>query len=99
MRRGLPCAVAALGLVLLVAGVVVFRRESRPSAVVYGGSYAPLTPTRAYESSLELSFDRVDVLWTYGSLLGAGLAVAGALVLAGVGGWALGRRSGRRAGR
>ncbi|MGY1650481.1 hypothetical protein [Geodermatophilus sp. SYSU D01119] len=99
MRRALPWGVAALGLVLVVAGVAVFWRENLPGTVTYGGSYAPLTPTRAYESSLQLSFDRVDVLWTYRHLAGAGLAVLGALVLAGVGGWALGRRSGRRGAR
>ena len=36
------------------------------------------------------------MLWTGGHLVGAGLAVLGALVLAGVGGWLLGRRSGLR---
>ena len=97
MRRALPWAVAALGLALVIAGVAVFWRANVPGTVVYGGSYAPLTPTRAYESSLELTFADVDVLWSSENLLGAGLAVLGALVLAGVGGWALGRRSGRRA--
>jgi hypothetical protein len=36
------------------------------------------------------------VLWTGQHLLGAGLLVLGLLVLAGVGGWLLGRRTGRR---
>jgi hypothetical protein len=96
VRRVLPWAVTALGLALVVTGIVVSWRENRPGTVVYGGGYAPLTPGSAYESSLELTYDRVDVLWTAGHLVGAGLAVAGALVLAAVGGWALGRRTARR---
>jgi hypothetical protein len=96
VRRVLPWAVAALGPALVVAGVAVFWRENRPGTVVYGGGYAPLTPSSAYESSLELTVGQVDVLWTAGHLVGAGLVVAGALVLAAVGGWALGRRTGRR---
>ncbi len=97
MRRALPWAVAALGLALAVAGVAVFRRADHPGTLTYGASYEPLLPTdRAYESTLELAFDRTEVLWTAGHLVGAGLLVAGALVLAALGGWVLGRRSGRR---
>jgi hypothetical protein len=95
VRRALPWVVAVLGAALAVAGVAVFWRTNVSPVVTYGGSYAPLT--EAYDSALTLSFDRVEVLWTRGHLVGAGLLVAGALVLAAVGGWVLGRRSARRA--
>jgi hypothetical protein len=96
VRRALPWAVAVLGAALAVAGVAVFWwTNTRPPTVTYGGSYSPLT--EAYDSTLTLTSDGVEVLWARGHLVGAGLLVAGALVLAAVGGWALGCRSGRRA--
>jgi hypothetical protein len=94
VRRALPWAVAVLGTALAVAGVAVFWRTNTTPAVAYGGSHAPLT--EAYDSTLTVTFDGGTVLWTRGHLVGAGLLVAGALVLAAVGGWVLGRRSARR---
>ena len=96
MRRAIPWAVAALGTALALAGVAVFWwTNARPPTVTYGGSYAPLT--EAYDSTLTLTSDGATVLWTRGHLVGAVLLVAGALLLAAAGGWALGRRSARRA--
>jgi hypothetical protein len=98
VRRALPWAVAVVGLALAVAGVAVFWRTNVVPSVTYGGGYAPLEPVdAAHESTLVLGFDDVVVLWTRGHLVGAGLLVLGALVLAAVGGWALGRRSVRPA--
>ena len=100
MRRALPWVVAAVALVLVVAGVVVFVVANRTPVGDFGWSaYAPLEPrTAAYDSTLVLSFDdRWTVLWTARHLLGAGLVVAGLLVLAALGGWLLGRRTGARA--
>ena len=99
MRRLLPGLVALTGYVLVLVGVVVFNLANvvdRPSADFGWSAYAPLEETqRAYQSALTYSFvDGGTVLWTGGHLVGAGLAVLGALVLAGVGGWLLGRRSG-----
>ena len=97
MRRALPWAVAVLGAALAVAGVAVFWwTNTRSPTVTHDGSYAPLLPAdSAYESRLTLTFDGGAVLWETGHLVGAGLLVAGALVLAAAGGWALGRRSAR----
>jgi heme/copper-type cytochrome/quinol oxidase subunit 1 len=100
VRRVLPGAVTVLGAALLTAGVVVFAVANRSGAPTDFGwtAYAPLEPQVAYQSELTLSFgDRWTVLWTGTHLLGAVLAVVGLLVLAGVAGWLLGRRSGRRA--
>ncbi|WP_336029460.1 hypothetical protein [Geodermatophilus sp. FMUSA9-8] len=100
MRRGLPWAVAAFGLSLVVAGIAVFWwTNTHPVPPSGWSAYAPLEADRAYESRLTLTVDSGWVSWSGGHLTGAGLAVVGALVLAGLGGWALGRRSGRRAGR
>ncbi|MGX5657060.1 hypothetical protein ACWKWC_19965 [Geodermatophilus nigrescens] len=100
MRRALPWAVAALGPALVVTGIAVFWWTSAHPVPPSGwGAYAPLEADAAYESRSTLTVDSGWVSWSGGHLTGAGLAVAGALVLAATGGWALGRRSGRRAGR
>ena len=94
MRRALPWVAAGVGLVLVVAGLVVFVVANRaPAGDVGWSAYAPLESEVAYQSSLTLTFDdRWTVLWTGGHLLGAGLLVTGLLVLATLGGWLLGRR-------
>ncbi|MFW3169127.1 hypothetical protein [Geodermatophilus sp. CPCC 206100] len=100
MSRAAPWAVTAVGLALVAAGAVVFRLANTATWTAYSGSYAPLVPEgspAAYRSELVLSVDG-SVLWTWRHAAGAGLVVLGLLVLAGVGGWALGRRSRRRAG-
>jgi hypothetical protein len=98
-------ALGGLGALLCVAGAVVFALANRSPVgwTAYTGSYAPLGPAMpgrysdAYQSELTLTFsDGWSVLWTGDHLLGALLVVLGLLVLAAVGGWALGRRSGRR---
>jgi hypothetical protein len=98
VRRALPWAVAVLGAALAVAGVAAFRwTNTRPPTVTHDGSYAPLLPVdSASGSTLTVTSDGGSVLWETGHLVGVGLLVAGALVLAAVGGWALGRRSARR---
>jgi hypothetical protein len=94
MRRALPAALGALGGALLAAGVAVFWATNTRRWTVYDGSYAPLRPGSAYESSLTLGVDDGwRVLWTTGHLVGALLAVGGLLVLAATGGWWLGRRA------
>jgi hypothetical protein len=97
MRRVLPGVLALAGFGLVLAGVIVFNLANQPSPDV-GPSSALLEPDtgRAYQSVITLTYgDRWTVLWTGGHLLGAGLVVLGLLVLAGVGGWWLGRRAGR----
>jgi hypothetical protein len=87
---------AALGLALVVAGVVVFAVTNRSPADFGWTSYAPLEPGvgGAHRSELTLAHgDRWTVLWTGGHLTGALLVVLGLLTLAAVGGWLLGRRS------
>ncbi|WP_299957821.1 hypothetical protein [uncultured Modestobacter sp.] len=100
MRRAAPRLVLALGAVLCALGVALFRRANRPGPPTDGGwaSYTPLpADTAAFQSSLTLSFDdRWSVLWTAGHVAGAALVVAGLLLLAGLSGWALGRRRARR---
>jgi hypothetical protein len=90
-------AVGALGALLCAAGAAVFVQGGRSPAgggwTAYTGSYAPLGPG-AYQSELTLMFDDgASVLWTTNHLLGAALVVLGLLVLAGLGGWLLGRRT------
>ena len=94
MRRGLPWVVALLGLLLVVGGIALFAAGNRPADFGWT-SYAPLSPVQdAYESRLQLTFDDGPaVLWTRTSAFGAGTAVCGLLVLAGMAGWGAGRRS------
>jgi hypothetical protein len=104
VRRLLPWTVAALGVALAVAGVVVFA-VTNASAVDAGDfgwtTYAPLEPGDPvpYQSELTLSSDGWSVRWTEGHLAGAPLLVLGLLTLAGLGGWLLGLRRGRSQGR
>jgi hypothetical protein len=97
VRRAAPWLVGLLGAALLVAGVVVLAVAGDPPArVVYGGSYEPLAELdTAYQSSLTLDFDDGSVRWNRGQVVGAALAVPGSLLLVGLAGWALGRRSRR----
>ena len=96
MRRAVPWLVAGLGAVLVAAGAAVFAAANRGGADFGWSSYAPLEQApSAYRSAI--TFSDGSVLWTGRHLLGAGLLVLGLLVLAGVGGWLLGRRGGRRA--
>jgi hypothetical protein len=97
VRRALPWLVGALGGVLLVAGVIVFAVANSAGVgwTAYTAGYAPLEPViDAYRSDLVLFSDGA-VLWTPRHALGAGLAGLGLLVLVGLGGWLLGRRSAR----
>lgn len=99
MRRFLPGLVAGSGVLLVVAGVVVFAVANGSGAPQDFGwtAYAPLSATRDYASRLTLTFsDRWTVLWNGEHLLGAALVVLGLLTSAAVGGWLLGRRSGTR---
>jgi hypothetical protein len=97
VRRAVPWLVALLGAALAVAGAVVFAAANRAPDDFGWSSYAPLTRYEiGYQSAVTFS-DGTAVLWTREHLLGAGLLVLGLLVLAGVGGWLLGRRVGRRA--
>ena len=99
MRRFLPALVAGLGVVLVVAGGIVFAVATGSGAPQDFGwtAYAPLSSTTDYASRLTLSFsDRWTVLWTGEHLLGVALVVLGLLPLAAVGGWLLGRRVGAR---
>ena len=90
MRRAAPWLLAGLGVLLLVAGAVLFAGADGVEEVVYGGSYEPL-PADAYSSTLTLTYDDA-VVWTPPHLTGLALAAAGCLLLAAVGGWSLGRR-------
>jgi hypothetical protein len=100
MRR-VPWVVVALGALLLVAGGVVFTAANQaPPADLGWTSYRPLEPDAARDSAWTVSFDDGwAVAWTIGHVWGAGLVVLGLLVLAGLGGWLLGRRSARTEGR
>jgi hypothetical protein len=96
VRRALPALLGALGVLLVGAGVAVFWWTNTRRWTAYGGSYAPLEVGSAYDSRLDLGFDRPwTVLWTGGHLAGAFLVVAGSLVLAATVGWWLGRRGAR----
>ena len=89
-------AVGALGALLCAAGVVVFALANRvPTGwTAYTGSYQPLMPDDAHQSDFSIAFtDGWTVLWTGGHLAGALLVMAGLLVLAGLAGWLLGRRT------
>ena len=95
MRR-LPWVVGALGVLLVVGGIVIFALANAAGFgwTTYTASYAPL------EADVDgpdwyLSFADGAVLWSWQHALGAGCVVAGLLVLVGLGGWLLGRRTGR----
>jgi heme/copper-type cytochrome/quinol oxidase subunit 1 len=95
VRRAIPWLVAGIGAALAVAGVLVFAVANRGPADFGWSSYAPLQETQsAYVSAV--TFSAGSVLWTGQHLLGAGLLVAGLLVLTGALAWLLGRRAGRR---
>ncbi len=96
MRRALPWSAALLGGALVVGGGIVFALANGSPADLGWAAYTPVEETGAYQSSLTVTFAGGGVLWAGQHVLGAGLVVAGLLVLAGVGGWLLGRRSGRR---
>ena len=92
----LPWRTGAFGLVLVIVGIAVFAAANRHGSPADFGwyAYAPLDPSSGpYSSSWEIVFgsDSWQVLWTGGHLLGAGLVVAGVLVLAASGGFVLGR--------
>ena len=95
MKR-LPWVVGALGVLLVVGGIVIFALANAAGFgwTTYTASYAPLEPD-AYSSQLSLTFSDGSVLWSGQHALGAGCVVAGLLVLVGLGGWLLGRRTGR----
>ncbi|WNV77486.1 hypothetical protein [Geodermatophilus sp. DSM 44513] len=89
MRRG-PALLAALGLLLVAVGGVLVAGADGVEQVVSGGRSQP-PAAQAYTSTLTLAFDDA-VVWTRVHLTGLALAVTGALLLAGLGGWVLGRR-------
>jgi hypothetical protein len=98
VRRILPAVVAGLGVVLVLTGIAVFAAANTGPADFGWSSYAPLEPqmTDPFATSTFVPATDWAVLWTTEHLLGAGLVVLGALLLAAVGGWLLGRRAGRR---
>jgi hypothetical protein len=94
MSRGLPWAVAVLGLALVVGGVVLFVVGNQPADFGWTAYGPDAGLPDAYESRLQLSFvDGPAVLWTRTSALGAAIALLGLLVLAGLAGWVAGVRS------
>jgi hypothetical protein len=95
MRRALPWLAAGLGAVLLVVGVTVFALASSADFgwTAYTGSYAPLEPDAGAVRSELFLFSDGAVLWTRRHAVGAGLAALGLLVLVGLAGWLVGRRS------
>jgi hypothetical protein len=94
MRRRAPWLVAGIGLALAVGGISVFWTTNlAPGGGAGWAAYAPLQPG---EPAPDVTSDGWTVSWTAGHLLGAALLVLGLLVLAGVAGWSLGRRSARR---
>ena len=96
MRRALPWLIAGSGAVLVEAGIAVFATAGHGPADFGWSAYAPLEPIQGPAATYTF-VDSATVLWTGQHLLGAGLLVLGLLALVGVGGWLLGRRSGRRA--
>ena len=99
MRRALPWVTGLVGAALVLVGAVVLVLANRAGVPDVGWTaYAPLEPevTSAYSSDLVLSFDGWTVLWTGAHLLGVLLTGLGLLLLTGLAGWLLGRRSGRR---
>jgi drug/metabolite transporter (DMT)-like permease len=96
MSRTAAAATAVVGALLVVAGVALFALANSADFgwTTYTGGYEPLEPG-AYESELELTFSDGSVLWDRQHAIGAGIAVAGLLLLAVLGGWLLGRRTTR----
>ena len=98
MRRTAPWFAGALGALLIVAGVFVFAAANRAAGEFgwFSGGYVPLEPGDPvpYSSTFHLTYFESgwDVRWTGTHLIGAGLVVLGALVLAALGGWLAGRR-------
>ncbi|WP_299957817.1 hypothetical protein [uncultured Modestobacter sp.] len=80
-------AAAALGTLLLVAGVVLVVTGAVDPVVVYEGSYEPLCPDgpSCGGGPWRTSLSGVQVT-------GGGVAALGGLLLAGVAGWSLGAR-------
>ena len=96
MSRGLPWAVVALALALVVGGVVLFVAGNQPADVGWTTLGPGPGSSDAYRSQLQLTFDEAPgVFWTRTSALGAGTALLGLLVLTGMAGWGAGRRSAR----
>ena len=97
MSPALPRVVAGLGAVLVLVGLAVALTSGRDPVTTYTGSYSPLEAddVDAYQSVLTLTYD-ATIRWTVGQLVGAGLLVAGLLLLTAVGGWVAGRRTARR---
>lgn len=88
MRRWLPRLVAAAGLALLVTGAVLFATggPAESGEVLHTGSYEPLTDAV-----------RATYLHTGQQVTGAVCGAAGGVLLAAVGGWAVGRGAAGRA--
>lgn len=98
--RALSWVAAALGALLVAVGAVAFTAANHTSPRDFGwAAYVPLEPGTADDSAWTVSFsDGWAVVWTAGHAWGAGLVVLGLLVLVGLGGWLLGRRSAHRSG-
>ncbi len=94
MRRAAPWLVAGLGLLLAVAGAVVFRAANLAASGGGWAPYAPLEPgaPAPYTGTPPSGW---GVLLGAPHAAGAGLVVLGLLVLVGLTGWLLGRRSER----
>ena len=101
MSRGrrpvLPWLALALGVVLAGAGVAVFwaTNLAPPPGGAGWTAYAPLEAGDPVPPGLGRGVTWT-VTWTGGHLVGAALLLLGLLVLAALGGWALGRRTGGR---
>ncbi len=96
MSRRLPWLVGGLGALLLAGGIAAFALANQAGFgwTAYTAGYAPLQPGEE-PVELDVTFAEGSVLWSGQHALGAGLAVLGLLVLVGLGGWLLGRRSAR----
>jgi hypothetical protein len=96
VRRAVPGLVAALGVLLVLTGLVLVGTAGADPVTAYDGTYAPLADSGAYRSVLTLTVEGA-LVWTRTQVVGAGVAVLGLLLLAAVAGWLLGLRVGRRA--